>query len=134
MFADALVDALVAAADEQQTLVARKLGDERAVEPPPLRREQHHRRLCLDERLHRLDGGEQRLRLHHHPRAAAERVVIDRPMPVSRPVAQVVQHDLDQPRVARAPHDRLVERPREHAGKQRQDVEAHRFILAHAAT
>ncbi len=41
-----------------------------------------------------LDRGKQRLRLHHHPRPAAERHVVDHFVPIVREVPQVMHNDV----------------------------------------
>ena len=77
--------------------------------------------------LHR---AEQRLGLHHHPRPAAERHVVDDPVPVGREVAQVVHRDVDDSPRSMRPRRR---RPRasaasHHRGKDRDDVELSRRL------
>ena len=80
-----LVHALVPPADDEQARLRGQFGDQRAIQSTALRGHQHHLRGCLGERLDRLDGSEQRLRLHHHPRPAAERVVVYRAVLIDRP-------------------------------------------------
>jgi hypothetical protein len=65
----------------------------------------------------------------HHTGSTAERVVVDGFMPVGRVVADVVKIDREEARILRTLEDALGERPGEHAGKERQDVE-----LDHAGT
>src|SRR5712692_5496010 len=67
---DPLVHALVAAADEDQLLAPRELLRERMVESAALRGHEDHVR-AGETLARRLDGGDQRLGLHHHACAAA---------------------------------------------------------------
>jgi len=125
VLADAFVDALVAAADEQQAIVGGEFADERAIEVAALRGEQDDFRGRLGEGLDVLDGGEERLRLHDHAGAAAERGVIDGVVFVHGPIAELVDGDLDQAGVLSALEDGLVEGAFEHLGEEGEHVEAH---------
>ena len=44
-------------------------------------------------RVQGLDRSEQRLRLHHHARSASERRVVDGPVGIRGPVAEIVEHE-----------------------------------------
>ena len=54
----------------------------------------------------RLDGGEERLGAHDHPRSPAVRVVVDRPMAPEAMLAQVVDAELDEAGIDGATDDR----------------------------
>ena len=68
---------------------------------------------------------EDRLRLQHHAFAAAERPVVHRLVPVRRPIAQVVDPDLENAGVLGPLDHAMGERPIEELGKNRQHVEDH---------
>src|SRR5581483_6446548 len=121
--AHAVVDALVAAAHDDQARLAGELGRQRLVEAPAPGLEQDHRPRVVEH--HALDRLEYRLRLEDHPRAAAERHVVDLAVPVVREVAQVVRVQLDDPALDRAPDDAVLERRPEHPREDRDDVEPH---------
>ena len=74
----------------------------------------------------RLDAREQRLGLHHHPRPAAVRHVVDRPVPIVGVVAQVAHPHIDHPPLARPPHHAGRQRRLDQFGKDRDDVGNHR--------
>lgn len=129
MLADAFVDALVATADEQQAIVGGEFADERGIEGAALRGEQDDVGGRLGEGLDVLDGGKERLGLHDHAGATAERGVIDGVVFVRGPVAELVDGDLDQAGGLGALEDRFVERTFEHRGEEGEHVEAHRWSL-----
>ena len=94
----ALVDALVATAEEHQPLPGRQLAGQRLAERRPGRRGYDDRRAVDPERVERLA---ERLGRHHHAGAAAERRVVDGAVPVVGPLPQVVDVQLDEALVAR---------------------------------
>ena len=128
---DALVDALVVATDEDQVPSPREggggllaedlsLGGEQDDVPPSLR-------YCPAQAL---DGGDHRLRLEHHPRPAPVGVVVYGAVAVGRPVAQVMDAQVEEPGGAGAGDDALVEGPAEHGGEEGQDVDPHQGLLS----
>ena len=92
MIAHALVDPLVAAAEQRETGARGELAGQRLVEPAPTGTEQEEG----TRRRHCLHGPEDRLRAEHHSRAAAERWVVDRSVAVGGVVAQVMETEIDQ--------------------------------------
>src|SRR4051794_6300716 len=76
---DALVDPLVAAGDQDEPWLCRKLLHELLIEPAAGGREHHGPAEAVAERLRRAQN---RLCHQHHPWSAAERRVVDLAMPV----------------------------------------------------
>lgn len=89
--ADALIETLIAPAQQQEPFVRGEFFDHFLIQPPPLRGEQNQMpwaiALCLYF-LDRFDGG---LGLDDHPRAAPEGTIVDTLVFVSTPVSYVVQ-------------------------------------------
>ena len=121
--ADALVDALVAAAAQDQPgLGGQPLGDP-VVEAAAVGGEEHDPGRALG--LQVVQGVEPGPGEHDHAGAAAEGGVVDAAVAVAGPVAQVVQADLDQ-----APLPRLAEQAGgqgrgEEPGEDGDDVDEH---------
>src|ERR1700719_4290927 len=67
----------------------------------------------------------QRLRLQHHPFAAAERPVIHGTMPVLREHAQILHVHFNNPRLSRAPQNPVIQRPRKKIRKNRYQIKSH---------
>jgi hypothetical protein len=67
------------------------------VEAAAAGREQDDRGLGEVAAQRRLDGGDDRRRLHHHPGAAAVGCVVGGAVAVGRPVAEVVDAEVEQP-------------------------------------
>ena len=101
-----LVDALVPAAEERQVLLAGELANERLIETSTRRRQEQH---TSPVGVEGLDRGEERLRLHHHPGSAAEGRVVDRAMTVARPLAKIVDADIQEPSSDRPPQETLAQ-------------------------
>src|SRR5258708_22616148 len=85
--AHAVVDALVAAADDDQPGLPGELLGQPLVQAPAPRLEEHDRAGVVEHDA--LDRLEHRLRLHHHARPAAERNVVDLAVAGAREVAEV---------------------------------------------
>ena len=64
-----------------------------------------------------------RVRLHHHARAAAERVVVDRAGGGRARVPDVVEPNVDEPARRRLAQEALAQRAVEIAGEEREDVD-----------
>ena len=75
---------------------------------------------------HSFDCGKDRLRLHHHPTAAAVRLVIGDVVAVASPIANVMKIDDDQPALAGALQDAAFEIGSENLGKERENIESER--------
>ena len=111
-----MVDAFVAPTDQREASAIGKLVSHRLIEPATTgtEQEQRARRLCS------FHGAEQRLRLHHHAGAAAERCVVDGAMQVGGVVARVVHAQVEHPE--QALRAEAVDQTR----KDGEDVDAHR--------
>ena len=75
-----------------------------------------------------LDGRKQRLRLQHHPGAAAKRHVVDHPVPIGRVIAQIVDAHIESSTRDRAADNPLRERRVDHLREDRDDVDLHRAL------
>ena len=124
--ADALIEALVVPAQQDQTLLRHQLIDHRLAQNAPLRGQQHHAPPGRGHRPHAFNRSSERLRLHNHARPAAVRVVIDHLVPVRSPVADVMHMRLSHPGRKRTPKDRCRQRAIEHIREQREHIDAHR--------
>src|SRR5579883_111126 len=125
MFRDALVDAFVAAADQQQFGVPGEPVGHRLVEHAALGGEQGYFLIGAAFRPDGFHGVEDRLGLEDHAFAASERPVVDGFVAVVGPVPEVVDADVQDARIFRPFDHAEVERPREKFGEDRQDVENH---------
>ncbi|MDV7391204.1 hypothetical protein RZS08_07625, partial [Arthrospira platensis SPKY1] len=94
---------------------------------PSLRRQQNQRRLLRAGvgRQHDLRGGEDRLRLEHHPAPAAKWRFVGDAMLAGGVVADVVQGDGQQAGRLRALQDAGVQVGRENLWEEREYVDAH---------
>jgi hypothetical protein len=68
---------------------------------------------------HRFDRPRDRLGLHHHPRPATERHIVNRAMPILGELAQVAGPNLHQARLARAGHHTFRQRRFDQAREDR---------------
>ena len=121
VLADAVVDALVTAAQQREPLAFGELGGDALIEPATAGTEQQQRA----DRVDRLDGGEDRLGLHQHAGAAAERGVVDRAVHVGGVLADVVAAKVEDTGLAG-----LAQQARRAEGvdgrrEDREDVDAH---------
>ena len=128
MLDDALVEALVAPAQQRERLLRGELVDPAVVEQPAARDQRDH--APLRAQLDRVDAVEAAQRgvhdvdAQHHPGAAAERRVVDLPARQRRVVARVERAQL----VAggeRVAHVALAAEPVEPLGEERDDVKLH---------
>src|ERR1700722_2778703 len=126
---DALIDALIPAADQQQFLQLAELPGPRLVELRTLRREQNHFLTLASLRPDRLDRLKNRAGLHQHAFAAAKRPIVHSPMPVARQIAQVVHADFNQSRRPGLAYYALLEGGPEKIRENRQDVKNHLPII-----
>ncbi len=84
-------------------------------------------RLCFGLNPQRSQRFRKRLGLQHHAFAAAKGAVVHGAMPVMREGAQIVHAHFDQPLGHRPAQDPILEEPGEEAGKDGDDVKAHRL-------
>ena len=77
---------------------------------PAIRRRQHDGVRLARSLANHIDGTEQRLRLEHHSRPAAKGHIVHHTVPIGGEVAQVVNHDLQQPVPNRPRDDAFFER------------------------
>ena len=125
----ALVDALVVAGDEDVAGPEREAVGERLRQRLAVGREVDHvvDRLPVGRGLFekRLDAGEERLGLQDHAALAAVGLVVDLPVAARRPLAEAVHAHVQQPLVARAAEDRVVERAPDELGQDGDEVDDH---------
>ena len=119
VFADAVIDALVVSAEDDEVLEQREAVSHWLVEALAVGRGVDHLVVCALG-LQGRDGTVDRLDLHHHAGLAAEGIIVRASPFVRRVVAQVVQVDLRQPAVLRAPQDGIVSALFVEAGQQAQ--------------
>jgi hypothetical protein len=119
---DAMIDAFVVTAKHDEMGFAREFASCGLVESPALRR---HEDRARGGRAQLIDGGEEWLGLHHHPGTTAVRLVIDSPMTVGRPIAQVVDVDFHQSLVLGTADDALSQWDSHDFRKKRDDIDAH---------
>src|SRR5213593_4564569 len=93
---------------------------------PASRREQDDRRLGTES----VNCLEKRLGLHHHPRPAPVRVIVDRLMPIVRIVAEVHDVVLHRAGITRARENARRKRSGEKLRKDRDDVDAQHYSMS----
>src|SRR5439155_13124624 len=120
-FDHALVDALVVPAHDHQMRQLRKALSRGLVEQRALRA---HEDDVSYVPLCRADRAGERLGREHHPGAPTVGCVVDHVRAVGRPLANVVDRELDLTRGFGARDDALGEGTLEHPWKERQDVDA----------
>src|SRR5712691_185649 len=121
--ADAIVDALVSPAHDDQAGLSRELRGKALVEALAPRLHEHDRAWVVRaDRLHRF---EHRLRLADHAGAAAERHVVDLPVAIVGEVAQVVSVELHLSMLDATTDNPMLEHRAEHGGEDRDDVKSH---------
>jgi hypothetical protein len=69
---------------------------------------------------------EERLRLQHHPLAAAKRPIIDAAVAILGEYAQILHVDVDQARLASPPQNAVIQRPSKKFWENGNQIEAHR--------
>src|SRR5436190_14163460 len=121
-FAHAFIKTFVMAGDEQQMLESGQFAGDCLVKGSSRRRKQNHASVFPREAF---DCFKERFRLEQHARPAAKGPVVHGAMPVMRVIAQIVQAEFQPPGLTSALDDALIERPREHRGKQRKHVYFH---------
>ena len=119
---DPLIDSLVATAQDRQVTLRRQLAHPLLIEAPSRRRREEHPPTLGIERLH---CGEERLRLHDHAGPTTERGVVDAPVSVLRPLAEVMELNVQQTRADRATEEASGERPLHDGGEDREHVDPH---------
>src|SRR5690606_25962415 len=121
----ALVDALVAAAEQHQAIQAGQLAHPGLVQPATLGTEVDHVRRLRIRLANGAKAGQQRLDHHHHAGPAAEGAVVDLAVVAFRMIARVPAMHREQA---------ALDRPAGHAergalgdelGEQRDDIDAH---------
>jgi hypothetical protein len=129
MLADALVDALVAAAEQGEMRLGRELGDQVVVEPPPRGAEHDHpgagRCVAVRRAQRRVDDVDAK----HHPGSAAVGSVIHLAARQRRGLAIVKEAELRAP-LDRVSHVALAEEPVKPLREQREHVDPHSSKLA----
>ena len=124
MFADAIVDALVVSAEDDEILLQAHLVGDVLVEAFAIGRDVDHVivvALGLQGRDAAVDG----LALHHHTGKAAIGIVVHASPFVACIVAQVVQMNLCQSLLLCPRQNRLVDKPFEHLGQYSDNIYSH---------
>src|SRR5258708_34998149 len=135
MLRHAFVNAFVSPANKNDSLQLRETPRRFLPEQSSCGRHQHNGRLRISrarlrsipnaaskQRLHRF---KQRLRLHHHALATAERPLIHCPMTVRREHPQILHVHFDESRLSRAAKYSVIERPDKELRKDGDESEAH---------
>ena len=124
MFADAVVDALVVAAEDNQVVERREAVGFVLVVADAVGRGVDHL-VVFPFRFEGFDAAVDRFDLHYHTRLSAEGVVVRGAVLVFCVVPDVVDMDFDQPLLLRTLEDRFVQRRGEQFGYDGQDVYSH---------
>jgi hypothetical protein len=131
MLGDALIDPFIATANQNHSpVLARESLSLDLSKDPPLGGEKHDCgssvfdiRMVVTKQC--FNCAKDRLRLQHHPVAAAERPIVDNVMFIVCERTKIVNHDLDYSLPPRALDDSVVEWTGEKLRKNRQDVKTH---------
>lgn len=126
---EALVDALVAAAQQDRPRAGRELAHDGLVDAAAGGGEVHDRRALGAGGAHGREAALQRLDEHHHAGAAAIGAVVDAAVVVVGELAQRPQVHVDLLRLVRAARHAQRQVRGEEVGEQRDDVETHRHSL-----
>src|SRR5882757_7157866 len=129
-----LIHSFIPPADDDYSLYRRQLLGHGLSKRLPLRRQKNHGLLLplplgLRRNLQRLHRVINWLYFQNHPLAPAEGSVIYRSMAVVSEAPQVVHSNIDQSSRAGALQYSVVERTRKEVRKDRNDVEAHGWLL-----
>ena len=124
MLANAIVNALVVAAEDNHVVEHRERVGHRLVELLAVGRSEDHL-VVVALRFQCRDASVDGLALHHHSRRAAERVVVHTAVLVGGVVAQIVQMYFHQSFLLCACKDRGVDKPVEHFGQHCDNVYSH---------
>src|SRR5690606_12690387 len=129
---DALVDAFVVPANERDPPLLRQLLRDALRELPSARRHDRDMGVLKIVAEDGFDRFHDRRGFHDHPGAAAVGRVVGGAMPIVGPVADVMNLDVDQPLRPGTLDDAFAENAIEHAGEQREDIDAERgYRIAH---
>ena len=123
--ADALVEALVPPAQEQQPAPPGRARARASGRSARLRGERRIIRAFGASATHRLEAVEDRLGLDQHPGPPAEGLVVHGLAAVGREVAEVVEPHVGQPLLVRDAERPLGQEAPEEPGEEGQDVDAH---------
>ena len=123
--ANPLVKPLVPPTQEQEAGGGGEFLDQSLIEPGPGRGQHDQSPRGGPLLLDMLDAIEDRLTAEEHSGPTAVGSVIDRLMPICRPVAEVPGVDLDQPPLEGAFQEALPQVTLEQSGEQGQQIESH---------
>jgi phage FluMu protein Com len=136
MIGDALVDSLISSAKKNKAVDLRIPSSGFLAKKFPRCRHQNNGRLRSEHsRLLRASQVvaencfgrlEERLRLEHHPLAAAKRPIIDAAVAILGEHTQILHMDLDEARLASPPQNAVIQRPGKKFWKNGNQIEAHR--------
>ena len=120
----AVVDPLVAPADDRDPRARRELLGHGLGEEPATRRHDEDPRSGEVRSEGRLDRGDDGRGHHDHSGATTIGRVVDGAMAIDRPIADVVDVDLDDTAISGPAQDALVERTGEDPRKEREEIES----------
>src|SRR5579872_5670729 len=123
MFAHSLVYALVVATDEDQLMLGRQRLGHRLTQEAAARRKKDTG--CRAGEGQRLDGGEYRLRLHHHARATAKRIIVRDLVAANAELAQIDERQVDDPSLDGTGDHTLFQPAGEKPGEEGDDEKPH---------
>src|ERR1700730_5594545 len=129
----ALVHTLVPSGQQQHTRQRRQLARLRLAKGSTLRRQVHPRAPRRQPRVRRANRRQQRLGFHHHARSAPVGTIIDGAMRVGRVQARIFGPHAHQPASDGAPHNAKLEGSRDHARKQRDNLDLHGAFYSSSA-
>ncbi|MCY1431599.1 hypothetical protein D9M71_475720 [compost metagenome] len=122
---ETLVDAFVTPGDEDQSLLLRQFANRRLIQASSLRRQVDHLGRSAGSLPGIGQGALQRLDLHHHPGAAAERPVVHRLVAVFGVVPRIPAVQLQETLLYRATGNAVLADGSEHFGEQAENVYPH---------
>jgi hypothetical protein len=128
MHANPFVNALIAAANQNQAIQPGQLDCERLIKAPALCGKQNHRlfgfgTLAPRRQVQRIHTRKKRFRLEDHAFAAAKRAVIHSTMAIAGVNPQVANLNHHQPRFARPANDAVVQWPAKKIGEDGDEVD-----------
>src|SRR5205823_11818293 len=122
MFMNAMINSFIMTTNNNQVGARREFASKGLREPATLRGHQDDKAAFIPQRFHR---GENRLRFHDHSLTAPEWCVIDNVVLVGRPVAQVMDAQVERTAFLRALHHAFRKRGATGFWEKRQNIDAH---------
>ena len=119
------VKSLVAATQQEESRKPSQLPDESLIQFPPLRSQHHQLTGLVSVGLHRFDAGVNRRAGHQHSRSPSVGSVIDRLVPIRRPIADVPQAHVHQLLLDGQLEQALLQVAVKQLGEQTEYIESH---------